>query len=535
VGGSPPDGTPSDRGAVLVTSTSRLGSALTLLALLVAGFGMKPYLEPGPWQHSWLGHNGARYAQIARNYVRHGPLHHGGAPLLDAAGTPESEPDVYAHHPPGVSLLLAGLFAMAGEGETIARALPTLSTLLALLFLSWLVAGETDRLTGALAALVAASMPMTMAYGAHVDPQGPPVLAASLAVLLAYRRWLGGGSLVPWVALAALASSLDWWGLYAPAGCAVHLLLTRPRRWQAAIGLGSVTAALFFGWLGWLSNLPGLSLDRIFGAAEVRGPNLLLQGGEKFSAGLSLWFQHSLNLMPGWPLIVLLGAVLLFGGLGTRRADSGQERGLLGMRGLLALLLLPPLVHGMLFPAGMLVHSYWLFGLPIGLGAVVALALRSQSRRLSLGIVGLLLVLGWTGRQGVLPDEATTVPALLGQLLATNIPEGELVLTNYDANLLDVDGEGLDYLTRRPEVAYYSDRPLRGLVLEPGASDVEAWREARRRCPEAVWFLAMPFPWEPSPELLAEVRAEASAEPILIFEEPAIRLFRLKASSPVPR
>ena len=539
-------------GEVTPAPARGLARVLLLLALVVAGVGMAPSLEEGPWRLSWLGHNGARYAQIARNTVRLGPTHLGGAPLLDPAGGGPAGPEVYAHHPPGVSMALAALFGLAGEGEQIARLFAAGCTLLGLALLARLVGRESGRpLSGALAALTVAVLPMTWAYGAHVDPQGPPVLTASLAVLLAFGSWRRGGSPLPWMALSALASFLDWWGLYAPAGCA--LVLLAQGRWRPALLMAGWTTVLFAGWVGWLTSLPGFSLGGLSSAAGVRGPALLFAedpaARAALGAAVQVWFTQSLRLMPGWPLLVLVGLVLAARGRpgsddeASNPASAGSAR--LGVAPLLGLLLLPPLVHGLVFPAGMLVHGYWLFGLPVGLGAVVGLFPRPggplHGALPALVLVALLGGLGWSARAELYPDQPSELPALLGQAVAGAVGEGELVLTNYDANPLRPGAEGLEYLAKRPEVTYYADRPLRGLVEAdpeagaPGgegatagapAGDLARYEEARRRCPGARWFLLTPWPRPVDPALRARLEAEAT-EVRTLSQEPLVQLFGL--------
>jgi len=502
-----------------------LARLLVLAALVVAGLGMKPALEPGPWQQSWLGHNGARYSQIARNYVRLGPLHLGGAPLLNAAQEPE--PDVYGNHPPGLSWLLAAGFALVGEDESTARGLAALATLLSLLFLAWLVSGESDPVTGGLAALLAAAMPMTMVYGAHVDPQGAPALAAGLAVLLAYRRGLAGRGYGWWFLASVVATAMDWWGFYACLGSAIHLLVTRRAQWRFALLLFSWTAFLFLGWILWLGNLPGATEGSLWSAATVRGPGVLLGDTPELGVAVAVWFASLWALIPGWPLWLLLAALVCM-----LPRFRGPTQGLLGVPGLLALLLLPPLYHGALFPQGLLVHSYWLFGLPIGLAAGLAFALRPLTQRcraasvaLAAGAAGAAL---WVvPGAGLLPDPASDVPAQVGALLGGVTDPGELILTNYDCNPLIPDEEGDAYASRRLEVTYASDRRIRGLSLNAGMSDADAFRAAMRRCPEARWFLLMPFPEVPSEGLQAALLEASGREPLLVSEEPPVLLFDL--------
>src|SRR5262245_53505508 len=190
---------------------------LLLLALLLAAVGMAHTFRE-PFGRGWLGHNGARYAQIARNYERHGFLTLGGAPLLDA-GEPaggwraDGPHDVYAHHPPGLSLAIGALFRAFGAREDVARALPALATLLMVALLARLVGHVAGPEAGGWAALAAACQPMVSVYGAHIDVQGAPVLCASLGVLLCYRRWLLGGDVRPLLLVSAVGSFFDWYAL----------------------------------------------------------------------------------------------------------------------------------------------------------------------------------------------------------------------------------------------------------------------------------------------------------------------------------
>ena len=84
------------------------------------------------------------------------------------------------------------------------------------------------------------------------------------------------------------------------------------------------------------------------------------------------------------------------------------------------------------------------------------------------------------------------------------------------------DGEDA-YLLMRPEVTWYSDRVVRGWIRTP--EDLDA---ARRRRPDADWFLEVPWPSPASEDLLAALSARRVGEAVAMSETPLVRLHRLK-------
>jgi hypothetical protein len=259
---------------------------------------------------------------------------------------------------------------------------------------------------------------MVSIYGAHVDVQGPPVLCLSLAVVLCYRRWIDGGRIGPVLILSLLASAFDWYGLYAPAACALHLFITRPSRRRSAVLLGAWTGLLWLGWVTWLVTLPTMSWQRLRAAAVVRGPSMILEQGEQAVAGIGVWWSEVGELMPLWAVWLAVSFIMLIGG-GAPREDPAAPERRLGSRGLLALLLFPPLLHGLLFPSGLLQHSYWLFGLPCGLAVGAAWLARKAWNGFRPGVTVLLfaalIITGLSQADRLLdPGRADEVPALIG-------------------------------------------------------------------------------------------------------------------------
>lgn len=485
-----------------------------------------------PFAHGWLGHNGARYAHIARNYARDGLLAFRGAPRLDVAAAVDPEhsepavpggppPQVYAHHPPGLTQLLGLVFRVTGPGEDAARVPVALSALVVLLLLARLAWLECGPIVAGGAALALAAQPMHSIYGAHVDVQGAPVLALSLATLLGYRRWLQGGSPAALLACAAVASWLDWFGLYAPAFCALHLFVTRPGRRRAALGLAAFTLALFAGWLAWLSSLPGQGLDAVLGSAGVRAAGAL-EDSERAARHLAAWWRDTAGLMPGWPLLLPAAVLLALGRL--RLPPTAGTTTVLGPRALLALLLVPPLLHAAAFPAGLVLHDYWLFGLPPALALAVGLLAARLRPAIGVAAVALLLLPGWRAAGAVL-QRRNELPALVGRALAGATAPGDVILTNFDCTPLVPGGAGDERVDKLLEVLWASDRTVRGLVGTPGATSLE---EALARRPDAAWFLLTPWPPQPLPALAPAVAARAEGPPRRLSESPPVELWRLR-------
>jgi hypothetical protein len=358
-------------------------------------------------------------------------------------------------------------------------------------------------------------------YGAHVDVQGAPVLALSLATLLGYRRWLAGGSPAGMLLAAAAAAWLDWYGLYAPVLCALHLGLTRPARRGAAVGLLLFALALFAGWLAWLASLPGQSLSLVLGSAGVRLAGAL-EDGARFVAHAQAWWRDTGRLMPGWPALLAAAVALAAGWLGAAPAASAT-RPVLGARALLALLLLPPVLHAVAFPAGMLLHDYWLFGLPPALALTAALLARRLRPAVAVAALGLLLVPGVSGAAEIL-ERRDELPEAVGRALAAHTAPGDVVLTNFDCSPLVPGGAGDEHVDKALEVLWASDRDVRGLVGTAGGVGLA---EALARRPGARWFLLTPWPPGALPGLAQELSARSAGAPVRLSESPAVDLWPL--------
>lgn len=141
-----------------------------------------------PWTDQIDG-NGACWSQSAHNTLHAGLVATAGVPSAFYFGTLPIPPDgFYTHHPPLLSLLLTGLFAIFGEAEWVARLLPVTFSILSVVLLWLLVKDCVNARAAAFAAIAFASMPMTLRYGRMVNFE-PVNLVWMLGLLLAWRRW----------------------------------------------------------------------------------------------------------------------------------------------------------------------------------------------------------------------------------------------------------------------------------------------------------------------------------------------------------
>lgn len=199
-------------------------SALSYLALgaLFLFFAYSLTLDiDRPWVDQ-IDFNGAVWSQAAHNILRAGLLETQGASTAFYFGPlPIPNAGYYLHHPPLLHLGIAGLFAMLGEHEWVARLVPIFCTLCSFVLL-WLLVRETlGRRTALFCMAVFASLPMALRYGTMVNFE-PVVLTLILSALYGLRHWE----------------------------------LTGRRRWKALF-----FASLFLGlWVDWAMHLFALTL-----------------------------------------------------------------------------------------------------------------------------------------------------------------------------------------------------------------------------------------------------------------------------------
>ena len=160
---------------------------MTLFAAVLILLALALSLEINrPWING-VDFNGAVWSQSAHNILRAGLIETSGASSGFYFGPlPIPESGYYLHHPPLLHLVIAGLFAILGEHEWVARLVPLFCTLIGTVFL-WLLARScVGARIATLSAAVFAFLPMQLRYGPMVNFE-PCVLMLMLGMLLSLR------------------------------------------------------------------------------------------------------------------------------------------------------------------------------------------------------------------------------------------------------------------------------------------------------------------------------------------------------------
>lgn len=252
---------------------------------------------------------GAKYSNIARNFVRDGlwdpplvqKMHHGSPP------PPIAVPPLNAH-PPLVPLAVALAFRIAGTDAPWAARLAILPASLLVALLIFLIARRTASTRVAMAALwFAALMPGAAFYGAWVDPVGWWSAAGILLCFLVFLPWVDSTTAPPaaWrgpalAAAFALAAMAEWNAVFVlPLLLIASAFANRQRRWWGiAWGIGA--AALMYA--VYRAILPGA----VSGLAKLKKLATLSAFDGSFFATVG---DHLVRLY-GWPLLCLVAVGL---------------------------------------------------------------------------------------------------------------------------------------------------------------------------------------------------------------------------------
>jgi len=161
-----------------------LAGILIVAALVMSIELTSPFVRPHDYASS-------AFATIARNHVDFGLGATRGASILVVDRDDPAHSPVYAHHPFGYPLLLAGVFSVLGANEWAAR-LPAITwSLGAITFLYLLMERWFDRRTAILAAAAYAFTPVNLFYGRLVSLE-QPVVFLIVATVWAWLRWIEG-------------------------------------------------------------------------------------------------------------------------------------------------------------------------------------------------------------------------------------------------------------------------------------------------------------------------------------------------------
>lgn len=424
----------------------RLLLLILLVAALARAYGLDRPWAPG--DHSGWG--GSFYSNIARNYIRYGYWATCLAPVVTTGELPPERHVYYLTHPPLIGLSVSLVFRALGESEWAARLVPLAFSVGSVALVYLLGAGLWSPAVGLLAASFAALVPMGIVYGAHVDPQGPPVTFFSLAMAEGYRRGNWGAAL----AALGLGSGFDWPVHYMSALLAAHALVSKGDRRALVLPVASLILAT--GFLLYAHRIAPRPEQNYLGASAIQSFSFWsgwtvdprrIPGYRLREPGVVEWLErlrgYYLELFT-LPLAVL-AAVGLAAGLARR--ETGKHLVLLAWGAL----------HVLLFPMGAYVHDYWSDYLTPGLAlsaAVGAVALfRWLSSRMNAPLRQALAALALGG--------LFTFWGFLGITRIERVRGNEAVVGRTLHHVLARDEGLLSLLPLDARDAYYLDRPVR--------------------------------------------------------------------------
>jgi 4-amino-4-deoxy-L-arabinose transferase-like glycosyltransferase len=418
--------------------------------LLVATLA-RAYAIDRPWafgDHNGWG--GAFYSNIARNYLRYGYRATRLAPVVTTGEVPVERHVYYLTHPPLIGLSVSLAFRVFGENEWSARLVPLAFSVGSVALVYLIGSGLWSAGVGLLAASFAALLPAGIVYGAHVDPQGPPVTFFSLAMLEAYRR----GNLAAALGALVVGAGFDWPVHYMAGLLAAHALISKktgltlvlplaslvlvagffsyarrvaPRQEQNYLGVGAVESYSF--WSG-----------REVDPRRIPGHRLREPGAGEWLVRLGGYYRDLFTL----PLLLAAAGGL---GVALARREAGRLLLLLGWGAL----------HVVLFPMGAYVHDYWSDYLSPGLALSAAL--------------GGVAAYGWLARRVAPLVRRAAAAVALGVLFSSWLSLGLSRIESSRQNEVKL-GKTLNQLLAREEGllsllpldardAYYLDRPAR--------------------------------------------------------------------------
>jgi hypothetical protein len=245
-------------------------------------------------------------------------------------------------HPPLVAYLVAAGFALFGESEAVARAVPVLGCLATLAFLLLLGRRVTGPRAAALAVLLCAALPVTGLFADDVEHQGNWAPAFVLAAFLCYDRWREAPSaprLLGLLLATAAGGLTDWPAFLTVPALTLHWILHPPRRRSFLIYPAAAAAGL-------LAQIAGVAAAT---AATGQG-SALAYALFRASPDLAAFREVARGWLDGFtPPFLALGAVAAALLLSRRLAGPAPRVTLLGLLlwvGLAYPLLLPGLASG---------------------------------------------------------------------------------------------------------------------------------------------------------------------------------------------
>jgi hypothetical protein len=497
----------------------RSNSAIWLLGL-VAAFGVlswglfRDFAQP--WS-SYIDYNGACWSQSAHNTLRVGLRSTAGVPCAFYFGPLPIPPSgYYTHHPPLLSLMLAGMFTVFGEHEWVARLLPITFSLGGLVLLWQIVRECAGNRAAAFSAMLFAAMPMELFYGRMVNFE-PINLVWMLAGLLCLRRYgqTGRACWHYWMLVAfVLALWTAWLGYMLVLIVSLHFFITprrrKPRLALLLIVLCVASAALFLMHVRLV--LPHAWQELTY-AFTRRMSSQIAASGPKFT--WSVWCRRigetlMVHIQPVAWALALIGTVWV---LRWRKTDEGL-RWLGWAAGCFFAL---SAIYVAVFRNASYIHDYASFYFSVPVAMISGVALEAFAGRCEMrgrggeagGFAAILAVLSWlvfTGEWQALAlnkpfhildsdkSESTELIPELGRAIHDKFPEDTKVICNF----LTCYG---------PQLPYYAQRTILNCIVAP-RDWINATKDPRNAPVGGVVWLGEPVAMEVLAALPAGSREE---------------------------
>lgn len=341
----------------------------TLSFLVLQSNSSKPFVGI----HDW---NGARYGNIAKNYLIYGAeTKLGQVEYLKLDGTFQ----YYTRYPPLLPLSIAASYKAFGVSEWSTRIVPIIYT--SLMLMAVFLAGSIlwNLRVGLFASLFLLATPMIRYFGKNPVHE-PMVGAFALLVFLGLALLLNGKKgTAAWALVfgGSILAALSGWGGYFVVPAVLLVFLHLKIRKAIYFAYLAVMAVLFLGHFAFVNFLTGSFLG------GGLGETFLYRSGQEAREYTFLEFFSQVRL---WATTLFTVSLLAFSALFVFVAKNQRNDRLVFLLGLLIFGSFYPLI----FSNATYIHNYFIFNLAPFLGLLAAVAV--DRRSLPILILILLIV-----------------------------------------------------------------------------------------------------------------------------------------------
>lgn len=413
---------------------------LFLLTIFVVGKDLeKPFIGI----HDW---NGARYGNIARNYLKYGYLNINFAQVENSGTVSRGEMQYYTHYPPALPILISFSYKIFGVSEKATRLVPLLATagtITVLYLTSRLLFGNLAALFGSFLVLVT---PMVLYFGKNPVHEPLAVFFASIS-FLGVARFLKkeqNGLFLVYLGLI-LTLLTNWSGLFLLASLLVFVRQIPKKHLIVFILLGLLSTGIHFaGVLLTTGTLLGGGLKEAFLQRTAIGGTSALTSFSpiEFINRLRLWFFTQFTTIL---FVIAAGGFLI-----------ELKKRVFPEIPLLISIFIYCLLYSLVFPNATYIHSYYIFAFVIFI-ALTSAALFNRikaAKAFKILLFGVLLLIVFFERNDYLSSLRKSSGDKVAQKLGLEIKDSLLA---EDTVLVTPFSYAA---SRLPIIAFYSDRRI---------------------------------------------------------------------------